>query len=145
MRRSRRGNKAEEQTWVIRKLWKMTWRECMTGGICCTLNKLWNCLDRVGMCITCYTKAHSWRLLNLYETYSKESNSLLFPFVLPSSVATYMVSFHQFLHPSITWSCLIPSTPLLRFRLRKWFVCRLIQAGRLSSALGKAEIWALLH
>lgn len=38
--------------------------------VACWKNKLRNCLDMVGMCITYYTKAHSWRLVNFYGAYS---------------------------------------------------------------------------
>lgn len=108
--------------------------------VACWKNKLWNCLDMAGMCITYYTMAYSWRLVNFYGAYSwLKTDCLIFPLVLPSSVTPYLVSFPRCLQISMPSSCLFRSSPLLSFRLRKWFVCRLIQAGRLLSALGKPK------
>lgn len=146
MRRSRKGNVAGEETSMIKKWWKMTWRECMRGGIMyvpCWVNKLWKYVDMVGLCIT-YTMAHAHEDSALYfceHTRLNYSHFLSHFPCLSSSIS--FVCLQPFLHSSHPQSP-IPSSSLC-FRLRKWFVCRLRLAGTLCGALGKPkfEPWCI--
>lgn len=126
------------------------WREenaCLEEYVACWKNKLWNCLDMVGMCITYYTMAHSWRLVNFYGAYSW-LKTIWLPHISPCT-SFFCQSISGFF-PSVSPNCysLVLSHSLLSFTLLqiKEVVCVQTNTGwKTVVHTGKGETWAPLH
>lgn len=126
------------------------WREenaCLEEYVACWKNKLWNCLDMVGMCITYYTMAHSWRLVNFYGAYSW-LKTIWLPHISPCT-SFFCQSISGFF-PSVSPNCysLVLSHSLLSFTLLqiKEVVCVQTNTGwKTVVHTGKGETRAPLH
>lgn len=143
MRRSRGEIELRRRTGWLENGGK--WREenaWLEEYVACWKNKPWNCLDMVGMCITYYTMAHSWKLVNFYGAYSWPKTIWL-PHI--STCTSFFCQSISGFFPSVSpnFYSLVLSLSLLSF---KEVVCVQTNTGwKTVVRTGKAETWASLH